>query len=150
MFGRSMAAGHLLCLFAAVRALCMGYKVTCSSGPCAVYQGACLVLPTQRWTRHVTGTEGMPGAVDFQPVSASPTTPAVTAALYIYHLLRCSRAANPLQGANILVDKGSTVKLADFGASKKIVNLATVGAGCNSIRGTPYWMAPEVRRHGVA
>ena len=42
------------------------------------------------------------------------------------------------------MDKGSTVKLADFGASKKIENLATIGAGCNSIRGTPYWMAPEV------
>ncbi|KAI8476309.1 MAG: kinase-like domain-containing protein [Monoraphidium minutum] len=49
-----------------------------------------------------------------------------------------------IKGANILVDKGSTVKLADFGASKKIENLATIGAGCNSIRGTPYWMAPEV------
>jgi mitogen-activated protein kinase kinase kinase 3 len=37
-----------------------------------------------------------------------------------------------------------TVKLADFGASKKIEDLATVGSGSKSIRGTPYWMAPEV------
>jgi serine/threonine protein kinase len=59
------------------------------------------------------------------------------------------RTPNPLQGANILVDKGSTVKLADFGASKRIEDLATVGAGCNSIRGTPYWMAPEVRGSGA-
>lgn len=36
------------------------------------------------------------------------------------------------------------VKLADFGASKRIEDLATVGTGCQSIRGTPYWMAPEV------
>ena len=44
-----------------------------------------------------------------------------------------------LQGANILVDKAGTVKLADFGASKKIEDLATMG-GSKSIKGTPYWM----------
>lgn len=30
------------------------------------------------------------------------------------------------------------------GASKKIENLATVSSGKPSIKGTPYWMAPEV------
>ncbi|MEW5301018.1 MAG: hypothetical protein WDW36_003902 [Sanguina aurantia] len=49
-----------------------------------------------------------------------------------------------IKGANILVDRGGTIKLADFGASKKIENLATVSSGKPSIRGTPYWMAPEV------
>ncbi|KAF2284151.1 hypothetical protein GH714_019568 [Hevea brasiliensis] len=35
------------------------------------------------------------------------------------------------------------IKLADFGASKKVVELATIN-GAKSMKGTPYWMAPEV------
>ncbi len=57
---------------------------------------------------------------------------------------RCLPVHRDIKGANILVDKLGTVKLADFGASKKIEDLATIGSGCKSIRGTPYWMAPEV------
>ena len=49
-----------------------------------------------------------------------------------------------IKGANILVDNTGLVKLADFGASKKIEELVTVGSGANSVKGTPYWMAPEV------
>lgn len=49
-----------------------------------------------------------------------------------------------IKGANILVDNTGLVKLADFGASKKIEDLVTVGSGANSVKGTPYWMAPEV------
>jgi serine/threonine protein kinase len=55
-----------------------------------------------------------------------------------------------IKGANILIDNKGTIKLADFGASKRIENLATI-AGANSVRGTPYWMAPEVikaQKHG--
>ncbi|KAJ6883519.1 hypothetical protein NC652_030682 [Populus alba x Populus x berolinensis] len=33
-------------------------------------------------------------------------------------------------------------KLADFGASKQVVELATV-SGAKSLKGTPYWMAPD-------
>ncbi|KAK6122661.1 hypothetical protein DH2020_043601 [Rehmannia glutinosa] len=48
-----------------------------------------------------------------------------------------------IKGANILVDNKACIKLADFGASKKVEALATV-TGAKSIKGTPYWMAPEV------
>lgn len=49
-----------------------------------------------------------------------------------------------IKGANILVDNTGLVKLADFGASKKIEDVATIGSGYTSVKGTPYWMAPEV------
>ncbi|KAL2506776.1 Mitogen-activated protein kinase kinase kinase 3 [Abeliophyllum distichum] len=48
-----------------------------------------------------------------------------------------------IKGANILVDNKGCIKLADFGASKKVEALATV-TGAKSMKGTPYWMAPEV------
>lgn len=51
-----------------------------------------------------------------------------------------------IKGANILVDNAGRVKLADFGASKQIEELATLGSGFKSVRGTPYWMAPEIIR----
>ena len=37
-----------------------------------------------------------------------------------------------IKGANILVDNTGLVKLADFGASKKIESLATIGERVNS------------------
>ncbi|CAI0466246.1 unnamed protein product [Linum tenue] len=48
-----------------------------------------------------------------------------------------------IKGANILVDNKGCIKLADFGASKKVVELATMNCA-KSMKGTPYWMAPEV------
>ncbi|KAI7745420.1 hypothetical protein M8C21_012916, partial [Ambrosia artemisiifolia] len=48
-----------------------------------------------------------------------------------------------IKGANILVDNKGCIKLADFGASKQVVELAN-GSGAKSMKGTPYWMAPEV------
>uniref|UniRef100_K3YL28 mitogen-activated protein kinase kinase kinase n=1 Tax=Setaria italica TaxID=4555 RepID=K3YL28_SETIT len=49
----------------------------------------------------------------------------------------------PEAGANILVDNKGCIKLADFGASKQVEKLATATAA-KSMKGTPYWMAPEV------
>lgn len=49
-----------------------------------------------------------------------------------------------IKGANILVDNKGRIKLADFGASKKVIELATTVSGAKSMKGTPYWMAPEV------
>jgi mitogen-activated protein kinase kinase kinase len=50
-----------------------------------------------------------------------------------------------IKGANILVDNKGCIKLADFGASKKVVQLATISEA-KSMKGTRYWMAPEVIR----
>ncbi|MQL78214.1 hypothetical protein Taro_010634 [Colocasia esculenta] len=53
------------------------------------------------------------------------------------------RKYESFQGANILVDNKGCIKLADFGASKQVAKLATMNAA-KSMKGTPYWMAPEV------
>ncbi|GKY98318.1 hypothetical protein MPSEU_000789400 [Mayamaea pseudoterrestris] len=46
-----------------------------------------------------------------------------------------------IKGANILVSDGGVVKLADFGASKELLNDMMLS---HTMRGTPYFMAPEV------
>eukprot|EP00727_Mastigamoeba_balamuthi_P014264 m51a1_g9460 putative mitogen-activated protein kinase kinase kinase 3-like (2820) ;mRNA; f:513979-524589 len=49
-----------------------------------------------------------------------------------------------IKGANILVDGNGTLKLTDFGASKRLERLAGCDCGQHSLKGTPHWMAPEV------
>ena len=49
-------------------------------------------------------------------------------------------AHRDIKGANVLVADNGTVKLADFGASKRISTQSSTGG----IKGTPQWMAPEV------
>ncbi|KAJ3679198.1 hypothetical protein LUZ60_017209 [Juncus effusus] len=58
--------------------------------------------------------------------------------------LHCNKIIHrDIKGANILVDTKGCIKLADFGASKQVAQLATM-AGAKSFKGTAYWMAPEV------
>ncbi|WOL08983.1 mitogen-activated protein kinase kinase kinase YODA-like isoform X2 [Canna indica] len=45
-----------------------------------------------------------------------------------------------IKGANLLVDAHGVVKLADFGMAKHLSG----AAGALSLKGSPYWMAPEV------
>ena len=49
-----------------------------------------------------------------------------------------------IKGGNILVDNNGVCKLADFGASKRLDLLKNKVE--QSLKGTPYWMAPEVIR----
>lgn len=49
-----------------------------------------------------------------------------------------------IKGGNLLVDSNGLVKLADFGASTRIQNFMTAVGELHSLKGTPYWMAPEV------
>jgi len=53
-------------------------------------------------------------------------------------------AHRDIKGANILVDIDGVIKLADFGASKKLASILSYSEGFKSFTGTPYWMAPEV------
>ena len=47
-------------------------------------------------------------------------------------------------GANILRDAVGNVKLADFGASKRLQTICSFITGIKTVTGTPYWMSPEV------
>eukprot|EP00899_Mesostigma_viride_P007942 jgi/Mesvir1/17149/Mv07575-RA.1 len=50
-----------------------------------------------------------------------------------------------IKGCNVLVGSDGCVKLADFGASRKIAEImASSGGNAMSMHGTPFWMAPEV------
>eukprot|EP01112_Ceratiomyxa_fruticulosa_P016244 TRINITY_DN4878_c0_g1_i1.p1 TRINITY_DN4878_c0_g1~~TRINITY_DN4878_c0_g1_i1.p1 ORF type:complete len:588 (-),score=164.58 TRINITY_DN4878_c0_g1_i1:221-1984(-) len=57
--------------------------------------------------------------------------------LHSHHIIH-----HDIKGANILVSNAGVIKLADFNASKRLEGLVT--GGYNSLKGTPYWMAPEV------
>eukprot|EP00826_Nyctotherus_ovalis_P001788 TRINITY_DN10317_c0_g1_i7.p1 TRINITY_DN10317_c0_g1~~TRINITY_DN10317_c0_g1_i7.p1 ORF type:complete len:297 (-),score=86.15 TRINITY_DN10317_c0_g1_i7:135-1025(-) len=51
-----------------------------------------------------------------------------------------------IKGANVLVDSNGICKLADFGEAKKIYAGNSQSCLYSSLKGTPYWMAPEVIR----
>lgn len=49
-----------------------------------------------------------------------------------------------IKGANVLADALGSVKLADFGASKKLQSIKSLmSSNQKSVHGTPYWMSPE-------
>lgn len=48
-----------------------------------------------------------------------------------------------VKGANILRDPHGNVKLADFGASRRLQTIRSLSC-LKSVHGTPYWMSPEV------
>ena len=62
---------------------------------------------------------------------------------FLHRNLICHR---DLKGGNILITDAGLVKLADFGASKRLQAAMTLSNHKSSIKGTPYWMAPEVVR----
>ncbi|KAH6917489.1 STE/STE11 protein kinase [Coprinopsis sp. MPI-PUGE-AT-0042] len=49
-----------------------------------------------------------------------------------------------LKSDNILVDYSGTCKISDFGISKKASEMTRVGKAYTTLKGTIYWMAPEV------
>lgn len=51
-----------------------------------------------------------------------------------------------IKGGNVLVDEHGTVKLADFGASTRTTSFGETQV-TSTIKGTPYFMAPEVLMH---
>ncbi|KAG5496766.1 hypothetical protein JIQ42_03599 [Leishmania sp. Namibia] len=52
-----------------------------------------------------------------------------------------------IKGENILIDGYGVAKLADFGCSKSLANIANASqVGCGTLVGSPFWMAPEVIR----
>ncbi|XP_033628628.1 mitogen-activated protein kinase kinase kinase 2-like isoform X2 [Asterias rubens] len=59
--------------------------------------------------------------------------------LHISHIVH-----RDIKGANILRAGSGNVKLADFGASRRLQTIASFVTGIKSVTGTPYWMSPEV------
>ena len=52
-----------------------------------------------------------------------------------------------IKGGNIMLMPDGVIKLIDFGCAKKLCFNLTTGSPSDlsrSVRGTPYWMAPEV------
>ena len=55
-----------------------------------------------------------------------------------------------MAGANVLADSAGNIKLADFGASKRLQSIKSMMGGHKSVHGTPYWMSPEAVNPGAS
>ena len=81
----------------------------------------------------------------FGPFNAKLVSVYTTQLLRGLHYLHSHRIVHrDIKGGNILVDNNGVCKLADFGASKRLDLLKNKVE--QSLKGTPYWMAPEVIR----
>ncbi|ORC90431.1 protein kinase [Trypanosoma theileri] len=62
----------------------------------------------------------------------------------VKYLHDCGIVHRDIKGDNVLVSLDGIIKLADFGCSKAIDDVCSKTHGCQTMVGTPYWMAPEV------
>ncbi|PWV17281.1 putative protein kinase [Trypanosoma cruzi] len=61
----------------------------------------------------------------------------------VKYLHDCGIVHRDIKGDNVLVSLDGIIKLADFGCSKAIDDVCSKTHGCQTMVGTPYWMAPE-------
>jgi len=67
--------------------------------------------------------------------------------LVVYHHT-CIYVYRDIKGGNVMIMHNGVVKLIDFGCAKRLC--INIGYDCShkailkSMKGTPYWMAPEV------
>jgi len=67
-----------------------------------------------------------------------------------YFAATTTASPRSLTGANVLADSAGNIKLADFGASKRLQSIKSMmGGGHKSVHGTPYWMSPEAINPGA-
>jgi len=77
---------------------------------------------------------------------------------HVVHVISVLSCVRDIKGGNVMLMPDGVIKLIDFGCAKKLcLNMTTDTPSpsplvLRSMRGTPYWMAPEVVReegHGT-